>query len=241
MVSPSAVYALVPPGGELSTEILLTPSDPSDTRVTASVEAFALSLDGEPQRGAGGPRTARLTIAPSAFLLHGGKPAKLSVRSTVESSARGSFWAVILLDVEPVRQVDDEGRPIAVVTRLAVPVFVTVERAAASSEVKIGDVRAASAAGGPIELEAMLENVGDSLARVSGVWVLEGGDEKNRVELATSDLKDVLVLPGTRRRIRCVIAEAGAIARAQSGELLLRYGPASGQTAAARFLLTRQP
>ena len=234
MVSPSAVYVVVPPGGELSTELVLTPSDPSDTRVTASVDAFTLSLDGEPQRGAGGPRTARLVIAPSAFLLQGGKPEKLSVRYTVEPSARGSFWAVIVLDVESVRQIDEEGRPLAVVTRLAVPVFVTVE-GGTSSEVRIGDVRAVVAGGGQVELEATLENVGDSLARVSGAWLLEGGDEKNRVELATSDLKDVLVLPGNRRRIRCVIA-AGDAARADSASFSCATGRRRGRRRRRGFL-----
>lgn len=240
MVSPSNVFAVVPAGGELSRELVLTPSDFSDTRVTASVDSFSLRLDGQPERGAGGQRTAQLTITPSSFLLQGGRPEKLAVRCAVDASARGSFWAVILLDVEPVRQVDEDGRPLAVVTRLAVPVLVTVE-GAAPPDVRIGDVQAASIGGERIELEATLENVGDSVARVSGFWVLEAGNETDRVELASSDLKDVVVLPGTRRRVRCVIVEARAVARAESGELLLRYGPAAGQTASARFPLKSSP
>lgn len=240
MVSPSNVYAVVPAGGELSREIVLTPSDSSDTKVTASVDSFTLGLDGEPERGTNGPRTAALTIAPSSFLLRSGRPETLTVRYVVDKAARGSFWAVILLDVEPVRQTDEDGKPLAVVTRLAVPVFVTVD-GAAHSDLRITDVKSTSVGGERIELEATLENEGDSVAKVSGFWVLEAGGATDRVELASSDVKDVLVLPGTRRRVRCVIAEARAAARAESGELLLRYGTAAGQTASARFALKASP
>lgn len=236
MVSPSSVYALVPAGGELSRELVLTPSDSSDTRVTATVDSFSLGLDGEPERGAGGQRAARLTISPSSFLLKGGRPEKLSVRYSVAGPALGSFWAVILLDVEPVRQIDEDGRPLAVVTRLAVPVFVTVE-GATHPDVRIGDLHASALGGERIELEATVENVGDSIARLSGAWVLEAGNGADRAEVAFTDLKDVVVLPGAKRRVRGVILEANAVKSADSGELLLRYGTAAGQTVSARFSL----
>jgi len=190
-VSPSSIFATVAPGGELSREIVLTPSSLSPTRVTISVDAFTLDLDGEPQRGpalSNAARTARLAIEPRAVILEDGKPKTISVRWTVDAAARGSFWAVVLFEVEPVRQIDEEDHSVDVVVRLAVPVFVTVE-GASHPDLRIGELHAAPASDGGVEIEATLENGGDSVVRPSGVWALEEDTDRGAVEVASSELK----------------------------------------------------
>ena len=235
-VSPSSIFAVVAPGGELSCEIVLTPSSLSPTRVTASVDAFTLDLDGAPQRGpavSNAARTARLSIEPRTVTLENGKPKTISVRWAVDAAARGSFWAVVLFEVEPVRQTDEEGHSVNVVARLAVPVFVTVE-GASHPDLRIREFRAIPTPDGSVEVEAILENVGDSVVRPSGAWALEEDTERGPVEVASSELKDVVVLPGVPRRLWATLVGPEIGGGPRFGVLALRYGPEKGQTISAR-------
>lgn len=236
-MSPSSIFAVVAPGGVLSREITVIPSSPAATRVTVSVEGFTLDADGLPVRGqhvVDAQRTARLTASPRTFVLESGRSQKVTLRCAVDDAAQGSYWAVALLEVEPVRQVGEDGRAVNVVARLAVPVFLTIE-GASHPDLKIGELRAVPAADGRVDAEAMLENVGDSVVRVSGAWALEENGPGGSVEVASSDVKEVVVLPGAPRRLRATLAAPGTDGRARLVLLLLRYGPGKGQTASARL------
>jgi P pilus assembly chaperone PapD len=200
------------------------------------VEPFVLDEVGRPDHGPGrtppASSAARLEVSPRAVVLDNGNPQTLEVRYTSPKEARGSSWAVVLLELEPVRK-GGQGRQAGdAIVRLALPVFVTVEDTE-RSDLRIEQIAAEWAAPDRIELDALLDNRGNTILRASGAWVAQDG----RYELALEDLKSVVILPGSRRRVHGVLTGDFGGAGSISGHLWVRFGSGVGQVVDAEFAI----
>jgi len=226
LVSSNGIFAVVPAGGTLVRQITLTPTDLSPTLVRVRVEPFDVDADGRPEHGPGrrvsAQRVARVEAIPRRLLLENGHPEVLEVRCPSPEEG-GSSWAVILLDLEPVRMRGQDGSLSDVTARVAVPVFVTVE-GTQRPDLRIERISAVLVGPDRIAWEAQLENRGNTVLKFSGTFAVEEKGE----ELATRDLEDVLILPGFHRRIRGVVSGDFRVAKEISGRLWIRFGSRAG-------------
>lgn len=208
LVSPSRLWLTAAAGASVDETLVLTPTTAERTRVTVSIETFGLDADGRPWRGSGSetPRslTSLLDVDPKGLVIEDGKPVSLHVRLSPPARAGGSYWAAIALEVEPVETMGTDGTPIDVVTRLVVPVFVTVE-GGSPSRLAVEDVVARTAGNGTIELTATVENIGSDVVRTLAFLTLEEPGPGSAVEVATGQVTGLTLLPGFPRRIRAVV------------------------------------
>jgi hypothetical protein len=168
--------------------------------------------------------------------LDNGKRQTVEVRYTSPKEARGSAWAVVLLELDPVRT-GGQGRPTGdAIVRLALPVFVTVEESD-RSDLRIEQLTAEWTAPDRIELGAILDNRGNTVLRAAGAWVAQDG----RYELALEDLQSVVILPGSRRRVRGVLTGDFRGAGSISGHVWVRFGPGTGQVVDAELAIKPRP
>lgn len=227
LVSPSSLALVAPPGAAVEETLVLTPATAERTRVTASVEAFALDADGQPWRGAGSASTrsapSLLEIQPRAFVLESGKPATLIARFSPALSASGSYWAAVVLEVEPVETVGAGDWPIDVIARLVVPVFITVD-GGAPPRLAVESLAAKEAGDGAVDVVATVENTGSVLVKTLALVSLEEWGQDGPVEVATGRVTGLTLLPGFPRRIRATLKAPRRAERALVARVLVPYG-----------------
>lgn len=233
LVAPSNIRANLPAGGKLVRQIILTPTDRRPVRVRVTIEPFILDEEGTPDHGPGktpvSSRVAGLEVAPRELQLEGGSPGVLEVRCTAPPELRGTSWAAVLIDVETAGLTQERGRATIVITRVAVPVFVTVE-GTERPDLTIEGLKAQWSPRGGIEFDAVLENRGNTVLRASGAWAAEKGS----LELASEDFEEIVILPGFRRRLHGDLGGALGDARPISGHLWVRFGPGAGRVVDAQ-------
>jgi hypothetical protein len=240
-VSPAHLFADVKAGDEWSQTIAVSPADATRTRVSVSVDAFVLDADGNPQRGSRSGATADLAVETREVVLDGGRRESVTVRCRVPETAAGTLWAVVLFEAEPVERPGAGDKPVLVVTRLAVPVFLTVS-GTERRDLRILGLDVVSATAGRVDVSARVRNEGNAVLRPTGLWTVEeapGGAEP--VELATADVEPAVILPGSTRVLHASLAskdrdkDSFAAASAPGGDrrritagLYLRFGTGSG-------------
>lgn len=208
LVSPSRLSVTAAPGASVDETLVLTPTTAERTRVTISIETFSLDADGKPWRGPGSetPRSRKslIEVDPKSLFLEDGKAVSLRVKLTPPAPAVGSYWAAIVLEVEPVETMGAGETPIDVVTRLVVPVFFTVAGGTAPRLV-LEDLIARPMADGSVEITATVENTGSDIVRTPAFLTLEEPGPGGPIEVATLEIPGLTFLPGFPRRIRAVI------------------------------------
>lgn len=216
VVSPSAVFAQS--GEAVTRTLVLRPTSAGPTRVAIGVVAFSVDEDGRPSlTPRPGPRDASslINVSPRSVVLDG-NPAEITL-TLGKSETRGSVWAAVVMDVEPVEVAAPAGAPMMVVTRVVVPVVIT--SASGEDSVAIRDLCAWAGPAG-IEVTALLANDGPAVVRAAADVALEDGPEGASVEVATRHVPAVLLFPGQSRRIS------------------LRLGSSAPPSGSVRLLLT---
>jgi len=227
LVSPSRLSVTVARGASVEETLVLTPTTAERTRVTISIETFGLDADGKPWRGPGSetPRslTSLLDVDPKVLVMEDGKPVSLHVKLSPPARAGGSYWAAIALEVEPVETEGTDGAPIDVVTRLVVPVFVTVAGGPVP-RLAVEDLVARLKADGAIELTATIENIGSDVVTTIAFLTLDEPGPGSGVEVATSQVTGLTLLPGFPRRIRAVVATPPGTHGGLVANVMIPYG-----------------
>jgi hypothetical protein len=226
LVSPSHLSVTAVHGASADETLVLTPATAETTHVAVSVETFGLDADGRPWRGPGSetPRslTSLLDVDASSLVLEDGKPVSLRVKLTPPEST-GSYWAALVLEVEPVETAGSPDVPIHVVTRLVVPVFVTVLGGAAPRLALEGLV-ARSMADGSVEITGTVENTGSEVVRTPVFLTLEEPSPGGAIEVATREIPSLTFFPGFPRRIRAVVSAPLSARGSLVAGVLIPYG-----------------
>lgn len=204
LVSPSHLFVDADEDGERT--LVLKPTTAEPTRVVIGVRTFLLDPDGRPRLGAHdeGSRTRAdlVTLEPGLVLLDG-EPATVRVRLHAPPES-GSTWAAIVLDVEPVEAAGGGGAPVAVVTRVVVPVVVT-RGTSEPSPLALENVHARAETDG-IEVTAQVRNDGPSVVRTYAEVIVEESGAGDRLEIAQGRVPNLLLFPGLPRLIRAHLA-----------------------------------
>lgn len=200
LVSPSHLF--VDADGDGDRTLVLKPTTAEPTRVAIGVRTFLLDPNGRPVLGAhdAGNRTRAdlVTVEPGLVRLDG-DPVTVRVRLHAPPEG-GSTWAAIVLDVEPVEAAGGNGDPVAVVTRVVVPVVVT-RKTPQPSPLALEQVRASAEPDG-IVVTALLRNDGSSVIRTYAEIIVEESGAGGRLEIAQRRVPNLVLFPGLPRLIR---------------------------------------
>lgn len=193
-VRPARLDLTAAAGEAITTTLAVAPASPS-----VSIEPFHIDPEGNPHLGhANGANDLSSWITVQA------DGDELQIRVAVPREARGTYWcAIVVADVAP------RGSGAKIVTRMIVPLFVTVE-GTEERRVGIHDLRAVQN-GNDVIVSAELHNEGNTVVRVPHFIALE--NESADVELAADVREPVLILPrGSRRIVARLSASVAAIA-----------------------------
>ncbi len=203
LVSPSHLFVDADEDGERT--LVLKPTTAEPTRVVIGVRTFLLDPDGRPRLGAheGNRTRADLVTIEPGFVLLDGDPVTVRVRLHAPPEG-GSTWAAIVLDVEPVEAAGEGGAPVAVVTRVVVPVVVT-RRTSEPSPLALEKVHARAETDG-IEVTALVRNDGPSVVRTYAEVIVEEPGVGGRLEVAQGRVPNLVLFPGLPRLIHAHLA-----------------------------------
>lgn len=206
LVSPSHLFVDADENGERT--LVLKPTTAEPTRVVIGVRTFVLDPDGRPLLGAhdaGNRARADLVTVEPGFVLLEGEPVTVSVRLHAPPEG-GSTWAAIVLDVEPVEASGGNGAPVAVVTRVVVPVVVT-RGTSETASLAFEEVHARAETDG-IEVTALVRNDGPSVIRTFAEVTVEESGSGHRVEIAQGRVPNLVLFPGIPRVVRARLVVA---------------------------------
>lgn len=204
LASPTSVWMRVTPGESITAEISFAPTDQERVDLSLSMEPFSVDLEGKPVHGSEqqSPRSrpGLFTLDRDSITLRGSRQ-NVTVRFVPSPGATGSYWAAVIVETDPVRQSQSDGSDIAVVTRVIIPVFVTVT-GTGSVGMKIEELTAVPGNKGEIEVSALLHNTGNTVIKTPVFCALEDRSLTPSLEIASLESSPLVVLPGEQRRIR---------------------------------------
>lgn len=224
LVNPSALYLTTSPTEPLQASLNLTPTSSEPTMVTASIDSFVMDSGGRPARASTGQPSDALRLDRNRFRMEQRETLRLTFN--LPDGARGSFWWAVVLEVEPVNQDLGHGVKRAIVTRVMVPVVVTVAESG-DPVVELIDAKA-TIGEAAVDVFVTVANRGNTVVRSKLYAALERAGSPSPIELSASESGEILLLPGGTRRLRLRLARA-----AGSGNVVRLYFPCGRSVASA--------
>lgn len=236
LASPVQLGLVAPPGGAASDVVKVSSSKEEKNRIRALLLDFTKDEMGRIQVLPDGqnPRSCKgwLSVDQADFLTPETGSVEVRVTAHLPPDARGSYWALLALEVMPPPRTEGGGTGVVFVPRVAIPVIVT----AAGTEEPSLQVEGFRAAynGAEVVTELAVRNTGNSALLLKGAFTLERPAAPGSLpeEAASQEPDPATSYPGSLLRVRGKLAlplpEPGLTAHAY-----FRYGPSPAQAVEA--------
>ncbi len=196
MAQPANLYLSAERGSIVRSEITLSPTS-GDTAVSIALAPFTIDERGQPRSCQ--CRMDRTLAGWGDVSTHGvsltaGRRQSVTLELTVPASAEGSYWGVVLVEIEQTE----------VRSRLAIPVFLTV-RGTEAPAVRLRELKAFRTKPNEIVVTGTVFDEGNTIVHSAPLFVVEEGSASAPVELASREDGVLTILPDGRRAFRLTI------------------------------------
>lgn len=236
LASPVQLGLAAPPGGAASDVVKVSSSKEESNRIRALLLDFTKDEMGRIQvlQDGENPRSCKgwLSLDRVDFLTPEQGSVEVRVTAHVPPDARGSYWALLALEVLPPPRNEGSGTGVVFIPRVAIPVIVT----ASGTEERGLQVEGFRAAynGAEVVTELSVRNTGNAALLLQGAFTVEkpGAEGSLPEEVASDEPDPQTAYPGARLRIRGKVTlplpEPGLSAHAY-----FRFGPEPSQAVEA--------
>lgn len=236
LASPVQLGLTAPPGGAASDVVKVSSSKEESNRIRALLLDFTKDEMGRIRVLEDGqnPRSCKgwLSLDRVDFLTPERGSVEVRVTAHVPPDARGSYWALLALEVMPPPRSEGSGTGVVFIPRVAIPVIVT----AAGTEERSLQVEGFRAAynGAEVVAELSVRNTGNAALLLQGAFTVEKPAPEGSVpeEVASAEPDPSTAYPGATLRIRgkvnLPLPQPGLSAHAY-----FRYGPEPSQAVEA--------